>query len=100
MKFPVIWFRKFWPLLKLYPVCMSFKVSQSIKHKLGTTVNNVAPVLCPRRVQATPWIIAKEERMGAVSRRLQVLSSCLHHIFDFKLSDARKVIIFILSLFS
>uniref|UniRef100_A0A914RXR1 GRAM domain-containing protein n=1 Tax=Parascaris equorum TaxID=6256 RepID=A0A914RXR1_PAREQ len=32
----------------------------------------------------------KEERLGAVSRRLQVLSSCLHYIFDLKLSDARK----------
>uniref|UniRef100_A0A8R1TTB5 Myotubularin-related protein 5 n=1 Tax=Onchocerca volvulus TaxID=6282 RepID=A0A8R1TTB5_ONCVO len=66
-------------------------VSQVIKRKLKTTSNKVAPVLCPRRVHATPWIIAKEERMGAVSRRLQVLSSCLHHIFDFKLSDARKI---------
>ncbi|KAK6111446.1 Myotubularin-like phosphatase domain family protein [Brugia pahangi] len=66
-------------------------VSQSIKRKLKTTSNNIAPVLCPRRVQATPWIIAREERMGAVSRRLQVLGSCLHHIFDFKLSDARKI---------
>nr|CDQ04452.1 BMA-MTM-5, isoform h [Brugia malayi] len=66
-------------------------VSQSIKCKLKTTSNNIAPVLCPRRVQATPWIIAREEHMGAVSRRLQVLGSCLHHIFDFKLSDARKI---------
>lgn len=66
-----------------------------IKRKAKTSSSNVAPVLCPRRVQATPWIIAKEERMGAVSRRLQVLSSCLHHIFDSKLSDARKVIILV-----
>ncbi|MCP9265474.1 Myotubularin-related protein 5 [Dirofilaria immitis] len=48
-------------------------VSQIMKRKLKTIPNKIAPVLCPRRVHATPWIIAKEERMGAVSRRLQIM---------------------------
>ncbi|VDM95492.1 unnamed protein product [Thelazia callipaeda] len=66
-------------------------VSQAIESKLEVVLKQMAPVLCPRRVQATPWIMSKEERLDAVSRRLQVLSSCLHHIFDLKLSDARKI---------
>ncbi|VDN28268.1 unnamed protein product [Gongylonema pulchrum] len=66
-------------------------VSQEIDRILKTVSNKVAPVLCARRVQTTPWIISNEERLGAVSRRLQVLGNCLHYIFDFKLSDARKI---------
>lgn len=72
---------------------MYLEVSQAIERNLKAASHKVAPVLCPRRVQTTPWVLLKEERLGAVSRRLQVLSNCLHQIFDFKLSDARKVII-------
>uniref|UniRef100_A0A915AWS5 Myotubularin-related protein 5 n=1 Tax=Parascaris univalens TaxID=6257 RepID=A0A915AWS5_PARUN len=67
-------------------------VARFIEENRKYRCNTPHSTLRPRKVPTGNWLCMKEERLGAVSRRLQVLSSCLHYIFDLKLSDARKML--------
>lgn len=67
-------------------------VTELIEQNLKTVPGKMSAVRPPRRIYCTAFLRMEEERLGAMSRRLQVLSNCLHYIFDSKLSDARKML--------
>lgn len=69
-----------------------FQIGKLIEKNLQS--DRLPPVspLRPKKVPHTAVMNVKEERLSSVVRRIQVLGSCLHSIFDSKLSDARKVI--------
>ncbi|VDK42813.1 unnamed protein product [Anisakis simplex] len=74
-------------------VMLSSSCASAVGQSGVTSVSNNNYIRARKVPTTTNWLInMNEERHAAVSRRLQVLSSCLRYIFDMKLSDARKML--------
>lgn len=67
-------------------------VNDVVEQNIRSGIPRMQVYIIPKKVPSDLSLNMNEERVGAVSRRLQVLSSCLHYIFDSKLSDARKML--------